>query len=413
MKLIEGDYDPEKFEKKMQETFGDEFYERDDPAWKTDHDVRDALMKDEDGNLIAGQGDDGDLYDEAEDPDDDGAEYGAEEETGDDGWANDEDYQGDDAEEYEEEEGTELERKLKAKMEDELYKLDYEDIVAGMPTRFKYRQVEANDYGLSAEEILFAKDATLKQFVSLKKMAPYREEGEYNANGRKRRRFRETLKLEIEEELEASGKQEPAEIVVNENEPEEEEATSKKRKRRRSKKNKSDEKEEKSTEIAVAEEKVCTDVEKAKEPAVDDTANEGTKSEELKQKKRRRQKKKKAPPTEVQTPTLEPVKETRDPPFAEKDAEPAFDVVAPPKKEKKKSTNLEDSADYKDKVETADGSTDNGGTKEGIAAKKKKDKKTKAEKKAKKERQKDKKRKKKSASTIEGISTSRMSSYGL
>ena len=70
-----------------------------------------------------------------------------------------------------------------------------------MPTRFKYREVEANDYGLTTQEILFARDTTLKQFVSLKKMAPYNEQGEYNAGSKKRRKFREMLKHDLEESL--------------------------------------------------------------------------------------------------------------------------------------------------------------------------------------------------------------------
>ena len=45
-------------------------------------------------------------------------------------------------------------------------------MIGDMPTRFKYKNTTKNSYGLTAEEILFAKDAHLNQFVSLKKLVP-------------------------------------------------------------------------------------------------------------------------------------------------------------------------------------------------------------------------------------------------
>ena len=220
LKLMEGDYNPEKFEQVMNSVYGDEYYEKEDEAWKNDQDVKRDLANGTEESDVLG---DGEMYDEENADDNYGEDVG------------DEDYDEDAYDEGETpyeatEEKTEMNQKLKSKMMDELYKLDYEDIIGDMPTRFKYRTVEKNTFGLSAEEILFAKDSTLKQFVSLKKMATYNEE-EYQPGTKKRKRFRQLLKSDKEDMKEEVGAvdEKPTESSVADGE--------KKKKRRRQKKN--------------------------------------------------------------------------------------------------------------------------------------------------------------------------------
>ena len=58
---------------------------------------------------------------------------------------------------------------------DELFGMDFEDVIAdGIATRFKYRSVKANDFGLSADDILTKPDTYLNKKASFKKLAPYR-----------------------------------------------------------------------------------------------------------------------------------------------------------------------------------------------------------------------------------------------
>ncbi|KAL2335969.1 hypothetical protein Fmac_010415 [Flemingia macrophylla] len=71
---------------------------------------------------------------------------------------------------------TALLEKARQAMMDEYYKLDYEDTIGDLKTRFKYAKTKPNRFGMSAEEILLMDDKELNQYVSLKKIAPYQEE---------------------------------------------------------------------------------------------------------------------------------------------------------------------------------------------------------------------------------------------
>ncbi|KAG4990312.1 hypothetical protein JHK87_023769 [Glycine soja] len=71
---------------------------------------------------------------------------------------------------------TALLEKARQAMMDEYYKLDYEDTIGDLKTRFKYAKTKSSRFGLSASEILLMDDKELNQYISLKKLAPYQEE---------------------------------------------------------------------------------------------------------------------------------------------------------------------------------------------------------------------------------------------
>jgi len=79
------------------------------------------------------------------------------------------------------------------KLVDEYYALDFEDIIAGgIKTKFKvifiiiyaswplfflkYTNVEADDFGLDDDLLLYTDDKILNNYVSLKNIAPYQSQ---------------------------------------------------------------------------------------------------------------------------------------------------------------------------------------------------------------------------------------------
>ncbi|KAL0004842.1 hypothetical protein SO802_012403 [Lithocarpus litseifolius] len=70
--------------------------------------------------------------------------------------------------------------KAKEAMMEECYKLDYEDTIGDLKTRFKYAKIKPNRFGLSPAELLLMNEKELNQYVSLKKIVPYREEWKLN-----------------------------------------------------------------------------------------------------------------------------------------------------------------------------------------------------------------------------------------
>ncbi|XP_037817874.1 protein KRI1 homolog [Lucilia sericata] len=187
---LEEDFDPEAHDRRMQELFNDEYYQVDEGEEKPEcpSDIDELKVEDWDNYDPHNDGDTGGYdYEDNNDP-----------HCEDEDFIMDCDYDPSKAKEELQKELIENTRKrrggrkgrrdrfmeiIKAEKPvfdpedektygeyiDEYYKLDCEDIIGDTPCRFKYVETTPNDFGLTIEEILLAKNKELNQWASLKK----------------------------------------------------------------------------------------------------------------------------------------------------------------------------------------------------------------------------------------------------
>ncbi|EMS49269.1 Calcium and calcium/calmodulin-dependent serine/threonine-protein kinase [Triticum urartu] len=167
---LEEDFDPEDYDRKMQEMFDDSYYGADevDPGFGSGDDL-DLVKPDFDKE--------DELLGLPKDWAPDGKEGSTA--TGEKKKKKKKNKELANGEEEGEKKKGKISLKDKVELEkelDEYYKLDYEDTIGDLKTRFKYRQVQPNSFGLETYEILQSDDRDLNQYVSMKKLAPYRED---------------------------------------------------------------------------------------------------------------------------------------------------------------------------------------------------------------------------------------------
>ncbi|CAK7357199.1 unnamed protein product [Dovyalis caffra] len=179
---LEDEFDPDEYDKMMKKAFDDKYYDAeevelgfgsdDGEMEKPDFDKEDELLgfpKDwdmvdsADGFLAARERSlklkqqNGDDYSEKEEEEEKNGEERSEESK------------------RKRKRKMSLVQKVKEEMLEEYYKLDYEDTIGDLKTRFKYAKVNPNRFGLKTEEILDMDDKELNTYVSIKKLAPYRD----------------------------------------------------------------------------------------------------------------------------------------------------------------------------------------------------------------------------------------------
>ncbi|CAN6600844.1 protein Kri1p [Trichomonascus vanleenenianus] len=185
---LEGEFDDNEWDRRMKQVFDEQFYAEEDPTVKPtwDDDASDAEIKEDDDDVKVKEEDE-----EMED-----VEVKEEKSKR--------------KQKKEEKQREKLEKqKLRAAAEAFVEKnidlaLEEENIQAPMGGfKFKYREVEADSFGLSPRDILLASDKDLNQYVGLKKLAEFRDAEKKKKDRRKyakKKRLREWRKEVFKDE---------------------------------------------------------------------------------------------------------------------------------------------------------------------------------------------------------------------
>ena len=169
---LDEDWDPEKYDAAMETVFNNSYYDENEDEEKPDVHLEELFDEDELPEELKEE-----MKKREEEGKEDEALLGSDEgDKGGEGDENDNDNEeGEGEHDNDKDEDIKKAKEEANKLMDELYSLDYEDMIGDTPVRFHYTRVKPASYGLSTEDILNATDKELRQYVSIKKLAPYRD----------------------------------------------------------------------------------------------------------------------------------------------------------------------------------------------------------------------------------------------
>ncbi|KAI0785892.1 KRI1-like family C-terminal-domain-containing protein [Abortiporus biennis] len=202
---LEADWDPEKHDRQMADIYANvDIVDDEKPTWDDDIDIADiAPPSDDDAEPSSSKPKKKKKKKKTKDNEDGWDEGGVDiDEMDADVQLEKKRKRDEEGEDIEWDGSEEMRKKVLEEYMDEVYGLEFNDMVGDMPTRFKYAKVAPQAYNLTPTEILLATDAELNEFMGLRKFAPYRKESK-NWDNRRIEKLKE-LKAKLKDRASSS-----------------------------------------------------------------------------------------------------------------------------------------------------------------------------------------------------------------